>query len=61
MYVCVCVYNTLIDKATGPKAYWDITVFSINVKFLGYSLLDAKKIITDRKETFKLLNDYFLL
>ena len=40
--------NKLIDKATGPKAYWNIINNLLN------------KIITDCKERVNLFSNYFL-
>ena len=54
--------NKLIDKGTGPKAYWNIINSLLNKCKIPRipPLLVADKIITDFKEKVKLFNDYFL-
>ena len=55
--------NKLIDKTTGPKAYWKIINNLINKCKIPRipPLLVADKIVTDCKEKVKLFNDYFLV
>ena len=55
--------NKRIDKATGPKAYWNIINSLLNKCKTPRipPLLVADKIVTDCKEKVKLFNDYFLV
>ena len=54
--------NKLVDKATGPKAYWNIINSLLNKCKIPRipPLLVADKIITDCKVKVKLFNEYFL-
>ena len=54
--------NKLIDKATGPKAYWNIINSLLNKCKIPRipPLLVTDKIIIDCKEKVTLFNNYFL-